>query len=156
MELSIERIEILLLIAALVAMLARRLNIPYSIGLLFAGVGLALLPFAPHIELTRELLFTAFLPPLVFEAAIQIRWLDLRKELLVIIIFATAGVILSALVTAAGMHYLASWSWVGAIVFGILIAATDPVSVIAMLKHARVRGRLRLLVEAESLFNDGT
>ena len=156
MELSIERIEILLLIAALVAMLARRLNVPYSVGLVFAGVGLALLPFAPHIELTKELLFTAFLPPLVFEAAIQIRWLELRRDLLVILTFATVGVVLSALVTAGGMHYIANWSWIGAIIFGILIAATDPVSVIAMLKHAGVSGRLRLLVEAESLFNDGT
>ncbi|HXI23814.1 MAG TPA: sodium:proton antiporter [Pyrinomonadaceae bacterium] len=156
MTLSIERIEILLLIAALVAMLARRLNIPYSIGLVFAGVGLALLPFTPHIELTKELLFTAFLPPLVFEAAIQIRWLELRRDLLIILTFATVGVVLSAVVTAAGMHYIANWSWIGAIIFGILIAATDPVSVIAMLKHAGVSGRLRLLVEAESLFNDGT
>src|ERR1051325_518543 len=156
MTLSIERVEILLLIAALVAMLARRLNIPYSIGLVFAGVGLALLPFAPHVELTRELLFTAFLPPLVFEAAIQIRWRELRRDLLVILTFATAGVVFSAVVTAAGMHYVANWSWIGAIIFGILIAATDPVSVIAMLKHAGVSGRLRLLVEAESLSNDGT
>ena len=156
MTLNIERIEVLLLIAALVAMLARRLNIPYSIGLVLAGLALAFVPFAPNIELTRELLFTAFLPPLIFEAAIQIRWRDLRKDLLLILIFATVGVILSASVTAAGMHYAAQWSWIGAIMFGILIAATDPVSVIAMLKHAGISGRLRLMIEAESLFNDGT
>jgi len=156
MTLNIERIEVLLLIAALVAMLARRLNIPYSIGLVLAGLALAFVPFAPNIELTRELLFTAFLPPLIFEAAIQIRWRDLRKDLLLILIFATVGVILSASVTAAGMHYVAQWSWIGAIMFGILIAATDPVSVIAMLKHAGISGRLQLMIEAESLFNDGT
>jgi CPA1 family monovalent cation:H+ antiporter len=54
------------------------------------------------------------------------------------------------------MHYAAQWSWIGAIMYGILIAATDPVSVIAMLKHAGISGRLRLMIEAESLFNDGT
>src|SRR5260370_32792218 len=54
------------------------------------------------------------------------------------------------------MHYFASWQWASALVFGALIAATDPVSVIATFREAKAHGRLRLLVEAESLFNDGT
>ncbi len=156
MGLSIERIEILLLIAAVVAMLARRLHVPYSVGLVLAGVTLALLPFSPNIVLTKQLVFTAFLPPLIFEAAFQLRWRELRKDLLVILTLATVGVALSAAATAIGMHYLAQWTWISAIVFGVLIAATDPVSVIAMFKDAKVHGRIRLLVEAESLFNDAT
>jgi Na+:H+ antiporter len=154
--LTIERIEILLLIAAVVAMLARRLRVPYSIGLVIAGIGLALIPFAPHIQLTKELIFTAFLPPLLFEAAFFIHWRELRKDFSVILVLATIGVALSAGVTAIGMHFLAHWEWTGALVFGILIAATDPVSVIAAFKEAGARGRIRLLVEAESLFNDCT
>jgi CPA1 family monovalent cation:H+ antiporter len=156
MGLSIERIEILLLIAAVVAMLARRLHVPYSVGLVIAGIALALSPFAPNVVLTKQLVFTAFLPPLIFEAAFQIPWRELRKDLPVILMFATVGVLLAATATAAGMHYLARWSWISAAVFGVLIAATDPVSVIAMFKDARVHGRIRLLVEAESLFNDAT
>jgi len=74
----------------------------------------------------------------------------------VILTLATVGVFLSAAVTAIGMHYLAQWGWQSAILFGVLIAATDPVSVIATFKEAGVHGRLRLLVEAESLFNDST
>jgi CPA1 family monovalent cation:H+ antiporter len=154
--LSIERIEILLLIAAVVAMLARRLHVPYSVGLVFAGIALALLPFSPNIELTKQLVFTAFLPPLIFEAAFQLRWAELRKDLLVIVTLATIGVVLSAAATAIGMRYLAQWTWISAIVFGVLIAATDPVSVIATFKDAKAPGRVRLLVEAESLFNDAT
>lgn len=154
--LSIERIEILLLIAAVVAMLARRLHVPYSVGLVFAGIALALLPFSPDIELTKRLVFTVFLPPLIFEAAFQLRWTELRKDLPVILTLATVGVLLSAAATALGMHFLAQWTWVSAIVFGMLIAATDPVSVIATFKDAAVHGRIRLLVEAESLFNDAT
>jgi len=154
--LSIERIEILLLIAAVVAMLARRLHVPYSVGLVFAGIALALLPFAPNIVLTKQLVFTAFLPPLIFEAAFQLRWRELRKDLPVILTLATVGVALSAAATAIGMHYLAQWTWITAIVFGVLIAATDPVSVIATFKDMKVPGRVRLLVEAESLFNDAT
>jgi monovalent cation:H+ antiporter, CPA1 family len=156
MGLSIERIEILLLIAAVVAMLARRLRVPYSVGLVFAGIALALLPFSPNVILTKQLVFTVFLPPLIFEAAFQLRWPELRKDLPVIVTLATLGVLLSAAAIAIGMHFLARWTWISAIVFGMLISATDPVSVIATFKDAKVHGRVRLLVEAESLFNDGT
>jgi monovalent cation:H+ antiporter, CPA1 family len=156
MGLNIETIEILLLVAAVVAMLARRLRVPYSIGLVFAGIALAVLPFTPNVELTKQLIFTAFLPPLIFEAAFQLSWRELRKDLPVVLTLATVGVLLSAVVTALGMHYLARWSWISASVFGVLIAATDPVAVIAMFKDSKVLGRIRLLVEAESLFNDAT
>lgn len=154
--LNIETIEILLLIAAVVAMLARRLHVPYSIGLVFAGIALAVLPFSPNVELTKQLVFTAFLPPLIFEAAFQLNWRELRKDLPVVMTLATLGVLFSAAATATGMHYLAHWGWISASVFGVLIAATDPVAVIAMFKDSKVHGRIRLLVEAESLFNDAT
>ena len=154
--LTIEQIEVLLLVAAVVAMFARRLRVPYSIGLVIAGIGLALLPFTPRVELTKALIFTAFLPPLIFEAAIHLRWRDLRKDLSVILVLATLGVLLAASMTGAGMHYLVHWNWLAAIIFGVLIAATDPVSVIATFKDIGVKGRVRLLVEAESLFNDCT
>ncbi len=156
MGFNIQTIELFLLIAALVAMLARRLRLPYSVGLVIAGIGLAFLPFSPDIELTKRLLFTLFLPPLIFEAAFHLRWAELRKDLLVIVTLATVGLLLSAATTTIGMHYLARFEWISAAVFGVLIAATDPVSVIATFKEANVHGRVRLLVESESLFNDGT
>jgi len=154
MKISIEYIETLLLIAAIVAMTARRLRIPYTVGLIIAGIVLAVTPFPSDIEVTKDLIFTILLPPLIYEAAIYIKWQELRRDLLVILTLATFGVLLSAAVTVAGMHYLAKWDWQSAILFGVLIAATDPVSVIATFKEAGVHGRLRLLVEAESLFND--
>jgi CPA1 family monovalent cation:H+ antiporter len=117
---------------------------------------MALLPFSPHVELTKELLFTVLLPPLIFEAAFFLNWKLLSRDLPVVLVMATLGVFISAAVTAAGMHYLTNWQWPGALVFGALIAATDPVSVIAAFKEANVRGRLRLLIDSESLFNDGT
>jgi len=81
---------------------------------------------------------------------------QLRRDLPVIVVLATLGVVLSAGVTAAGMHYLVSWQWIDALVFGSLIAATDPVSVVATFKEAKAQGRLLVLIESESLFNDGT
>jgi CPA1 family monovalent cation:H+ antiporter len=156
MELGVASIALLLLIAAVVAILSRRLHLPYSAGLVAAGIGIALLPFAPSISLTRELLFTALLPPLIFEAAFYLSWKDLRKDFQIVVVLATLGVILSAAITAAGMHYFAHWEWLSALVFGILIAATDPVSVIATFKEAQAHGRLLLLIESESLLNDAT
>ena len=156
MNLSIEFIQTLLLIAAIVAMTVRRLKIPYTIGLMLTGIVLAITPFpTDDIDITKDLIFTIFLPPLIYEAAIYIKWQELRRDLIVILTLATIGVLISAAITAAGMHYLANWGWQSAILFGVLIAATDPVSVIATFKEAGVHGRLRLLVEAESLFNDG-
>ncbi len=156
MVITIERVEFLLLIAALVAMVARRVRIPYTAILVIVGIALSLFSFAPEMDLSKELIFTVLLPPLIFEATLFIRWRDLIHNMPVILMFATIGVILSALLTSLGMFYLAKWTWQSAALFGILIAATDPVSVIAAFKDAGVHGRLRLLVEAESLFNDAT
>jgi len=156
MELTVQVGVLLLLIGAVVAMLTRRLRLPYSVGLVAAGIILAILPFAPKVSLTKELIFTALLPPLLFDAAFYIHWEQLRRDLSVIVVLATLGVLMSACVTTIGMHYLARWQWLGALAFGVLIAATDPVSVIATFKEARAHGRLLVLIEAESLLNDGT
>jgi CPA1 family monovalent cation:H+ antiporter len=137
-------------------MLTRRLRLPYSAGLVAAGMGLAVLPFSPTVQLTKELLFKALLPPLIFEAAFHLDWKQLRRDMPVVLALASLGVVLSAAVTAAGMYYVAHWDPLSCAVFGILIAATDPVSVIATFREAGARGRLAVLVEAEALFNDGT
>lgn len=151
----LERIEILMLIAALTAMMAKRLRLPYTVGLLAAGLLLAMANLGTGLTLTKDLVFTAFLPPLVFEAAYYIRWDELKRDLAPVVTFASLGVLVSAGATTLGMHFGAGWDWTTAAVFGSLIAATDPVSVIATFKEAGVHGRLRLVVEAESLLNDG-
>lgn len=156
MELNIERIELLLLIAAFVAIVARRIRLPYTVGLVLAGIGLTLFPHMAYLTLTKELIFQVFLPPLIFEAAFQMEWNLVRRDLAVTMTLATLGVLLATGVTALGVHVLLGWEWPPAILLGVLLSATDPVSVIATFKEAGVRGRLQMLVEAESLFNDGT
>ena len=156
MELTVQNGAFLLLIAVVVAMLTQKLDLPYSAGLVAAGIGLAFFRFSPEVALTKDLLFTVLLPPLIFQAAFYIDWRRLRVELGVVVVLATLGVVLSAGITTVGMHYFAKWQWISAAAFGVLIAATDPVSVIATLREAGARGRLPLLLEAESLFNDGT
>jgi CPA1 family monovalent cation:H+ antiporter len=153
---TVVQIEFLLLVAATVAITARRLRLPYSAGLVLAGFGLAFLPFGLQTPLTKDLIFSVFLPPLIFEASLYIRWRELRRDLPLLLVLVTVGMMVSAALTATGMHFLIGWEWPGAVLFGALIAATDPVSVIATFKETGVHGRLRMLAEAESIFNDGT
>ena len=152
---SLAPIGVLLLVACLIAMLSRRLGLPYIVGLVVAGFGIALLPNAPALPLSRGLIFNVLLPPLVFEAALQLEWRRFRGELPLTLTLAFAGVAIAAAVVAAGMHYAAGWSWIGAAMFGMLIAATDPVSVIAAFREMRAEKRLSMVVESESLLNDG-
>ena len=149
-------IGLILLVACIVAMVSQRSRLPYNVGLVTAGILLALLPMGVAIPLSPDSIFTIFLPPLIFEAALQICWPAFRRNLSIIVSLAVPGAICSAGLVAVGMHLLIGWGWLGAGMFGFLIAATDPVSVIATFKELKVAPRLRLLVEAESLLNDGT
>ncbi|MES2137351.1 MAG: cation:proton antiporter, partial [Pseudomonadota bacterium] len=78
-----------------------------------------------------------------------------RGELPLTLVLAFAGVAIAAAVVAGGMHWLVGWSWIGAALFGVLIAATDPVSVIAAFREMRCEPRVSMVVESESLLNDG-
>src|SRR5689334_4505055 len=152
---SLAPIGVLLLVACLIAILSRRLGLPYIVGLVAAGFLVALLPNSPQVPLSRELIFNVLLPPLVFEAALQLEWKRFRAELPLTLTLAFLGVAIAAAVVALGLRNLAGWSWQGAALFGVLIAATDPVSVIASFRELRVQARVSMVVEAESLLNDG-
>ena len=145
----------LLLIVSLVAIVVRRLRIPYTVALVV--VGLVITFQQPiEIELTPELILALFVPPLVFEAAFHIDFRRLRDSLAPILVLAVPGVMLTTalvgLIVAAGANLPLST----ALVFGALISATDPVAVVAVFRALGVPRRLGVLVEGESLFNDGT
>ncbi|QNM82668.1 cation:proton antiporter [Sphingomonas sabuli] len=154
-EIPFMTIGLLLLVASLIAIGTRRIGLPYSVGLVAAGLAIAMIPDTPELPLSRELIFNVFLPPLVFEAALQLNWKKFRRELPVTLLLSFGGVAIATAVVAAGMHYLAGWSWIGAALFGTLIAATDPVAVIAAFKEMHAEKRLAIVVESESLLNDG-
>ena len=153
---TVSEIGFLLLVACVAAILSRRLHLPYSVGLVAAGIALALFGTGPGLALTPELILKVLLPPLIFEGALQLPWKGFRADLLVTLTLAFPGTLIGGAVVAAGLHLLLGWSWLGAALFGALIAATDPVSVIAAFRKLRVPPRLSLLVESESLLNDGT
>jgi CPA1 family monovalent cation:H+ antiporter len=154
-EVPLLPIGILLLVACLIAMVSRRIGLPYSVGLVAAGLAIALIPNTPEFPLSRDLIFNILLPPLVFEAALQLPWRSFRRELPVVLTLAFFGVALAAAIVASGMHFGLGWSWLGALLFGVLISATDPVAVIAAFKEMNAEKRLCMLVESESLLNDG-
>src|SRR5436305_9649584 len=103
---SLAPIGVLLLAACLIAMLSRRLGLPYIVGLVVAGFLIALLPNSPDLPLSRELIFNVLLPPLVFEAAMQLDWHRFRGELPLTLALAFLGVAIAAGVVAAGMHWI--------------------------------------------------
>jgi CPA1 family monovalent cation:H+ antiporter len=145
----------LLLIVSLVAIAVRRLKVPYTVALVI--VGLLLTTQQPvDINLTPELILALFVPPLVFEAAFHIRFSELRRSLPTILLFAIPGVIISTLIVAGIVSRGTALALPAALVFGALISATDPVAVVALFRSLGVPRRLQLLVEGESLFNDGT
>jgi len=144
----------LLIIAVLVALAARRLRLPYTVGLVVIGIVLAATQSALHMTLTREFVFEFILPPLLFEAAINIHWHELQRDLAIVLSLAVFGTLIAAGLITAGLVAI-GWPLKSAVMFGILIAATDPVAVIAMFKDNQITGRLRLLTESEALFNDG-
>jgi CPA1 family monovalent cation:H+ antiporter len=145
----------LLAIAIVVAIAARQFRLPYTVGLVIVGAILTLSKpgFVPH--LTHDLIFDLLLPPLLFEAALSMSWRELQRDFFPITVLATLGTVIAACVVTGGMVWLLDWPAPSALVFGVLIAATDPVAIIAMFKDNKLKGRLCLLVEGESLLNDG-
>ena len=154
--LSTETIVIeLLLVVTVVALVVRRFNVPYTVALVVVGLLLTLQSPA-NINLTPELILALFVPPLVFEAAFHINFQDLRRNLPNILILAVPGVLLTTLIVGGVLALGAGLGLASALVFGALIAATDPVSVVAIFRTLGVPKRLSVLIEGESLFNDGT
>ncbi len=154
---------LLFVVATAVAIIVQRLAIPYTVALVLTGLGLGVLHVfqAPH--LTQALLFHVLLPGLVFEAAFHIEFTQFWRNRLAITSLAIPGVVAAIVLTALILtpavnllHFTADFSWKYALVFGALISATDPIAVVAIFKHLGVPQRLAVLLEGESLLNDGT
>lgn len=153
---------ILFAIATGVAITARRFRIPYTAGLVLAGLLFGALHLVTPPHLTHELLFAVFLPGLIFEAAFNIDGGEVRKSWKTIGTLAIPGVVVAILLTglgtAAAMRGFGGGGFgiQDGLVFGALVVATDPIAVVALFQRLRVPKRLETLVEGESLLNDGT
>ncbi len=145
----------LVLIAFVVSLAARRLRVPYALALVMTGLVIGFGRLMPQVHLEPSLIFTVFLPPLLFEAAIHLRLGELRRNWAPIAIYALAGTLASTFLVGTLASLLLHLPLATALVFGALISATDPISVLAIFKRLGAGRRLTLIMEAESLFNDG-
>lgn len=145
----------LLLVVSLVALVVRRLRVPYTVALVIAGL---LITFGEKMEinLTPELILSLFVPPLVFEAALHLEYKRLRENMWTILALAVPGVLMTTVIVALVVSGGLGLTLKTGLVFGALIAATDPVAVVALFRQLGAPKSLTMLVEGESLFNDGT
>lgn len=153
----------LLTVAMLAASIGRNLPVPYTVFLVVIGMVLsALADNIPALDplqsfqLTPDLVFFIFLPALIFESALTLDARQLLKDIAPIFVLAAPALLISTALIGFGV-----WAYMGldltlALLFGALIAATDPVAVVALFKELGAPARLTTLVEGESLFNDAT
>ena len=156
---QVEILILLLIVTLIVALLSRLMRIPYTLLLVIIGflVGIVgLLSFLPHEHLDPNLVLYIFIPALLFEGAWNADLDRLEAEWLPIILLVIPGVVLSIFVVAVALHVGIGLEWLLALLVGTIVAPTDPVAVIALFQQLGVPDRLRVLVEGESIFNDGT
>lgn len=153
---SIAAFVALLLTAAAIAVLVRRVPVPYVTALAVVGAVVGLAAGGHRPALTSSVILFIVLPGLLFESAFNIPWSQLRRDLVPIIVLATLGVALTTLVIAVVGHAVLGLPTPIAILFGAAVAPTDPVAIVAVFRRLGVPARLTTIVEAESLLNDGT
>jgi monovalent cation:H+ antiporter, CPA1 family len=142
--------------AAIVALLVRRIAIPYTVALVVLGLGATTLLPGERFQVTPELVLLVLVPGLVFEAALRIEIGDLRTSFGGVVLLAVPGVLVTAAIVATILNIATGLRFDLGFVVGAMVAATDPVAVISTFRQLGSPRRLATLIEAESLFNDGT
>ncbi|MCB9136061.1 MAG: sodium:proton antiporter [Anaerolineales bacterium] len=178
------QIEIVFLIFILISTLVaiairvRKIKLPYTVALVLVGLGISAINDIPLLAEFRAFLFPVtqqteqiqtlissisieevvlalFVAPLVFEASLHLNWTHLRKDLLPVLLLAVPGVLVASFIVGWIIAKTTEIPIELAVAFGALISATDPVAVIAFFRSLGVSKRLAILVEGESLINDG-
>lgn len=153
---GIEILMVLLMVASAVGFALKWVRLPYSVALVIVGLLIGSSHLFPRVEMTPELILFVCLPALLFEASWNIRLNELKKIWKPVSAFATVGVVISMFITGAILAHFCGLPWQAALLFGSMTAATDPISVLALFRKLGLEKRLSLMLEGESLFNDGT
>lgn len=152
---GVEDVVILLIAAAVVAVIASWVKLPFTLALLFLGLALGASPI-PAPVLSSDVVLLLFLPPLLFEAAFVIDPRSLWNFRVAVATLAVVGVFLATVVTGTVVHWGLQLPWVVALLFGAMVAATDPVAVLSTFRSLGASRRLTVILEGESLFNDAS
>jgi monovalent cation:H+ antiporter, CPA1 family len=146
----------LMCLAVVTRLVSRRAAVPYAVLLAVVGIGVGLLPGIPRHEISENLILLVFIPGLVFEAALSLDVTQLRRLVAPVLLLATVGVAATVLLIGALSHLALGLGWTDGLILGAVLAPTDPVAVVSLLRALRGPGALATLLEGESLFNDGT
>ena len=139
------------------ALVAKRLALPYPIVLTLGGIAIALIPGVPHIELRPELVFAIFLPPLLYGGGWSTDWNAFRSNFRPIGLLSTGCVLLTTVLVAVVAHAVVpEMPWAVAFVLGAIVSPTDTVASLAILQTFAIPRQLVTIIEGESLVNDAT
>lgn len=158
---SLSHVELLLLallvIVAALAVLAKRVAVPYPIVMVIGGLAFSLIPGLPHVSLDPNIVFFVVLPPLIFSAAFHISWREFRNNMVAILMLAFGLVGFTVYAVAAFSRWtLPGFDWRLGLVLGSVVAPTDPLSATSTARRLGIPRKITDLLEAESLVNDGS
>lgn len=157
---AVSRFELILLLMAVIVLLdlvARRLNLPRAAALILGGIGFALIPGTPDIELDPDLVLVLFLPPLLMSSAWFTSWRDFRADIRIILQLAVGAVFFTTLVVGVVTHLvMPSLPWAACFALGAIVSPPDSVAAKAVLSKLPLPPRVIVLLEGESLVNDAS
>src|SRR5580693_4968525 len=147
---------LLLAVISLVGVIAKRLQIPAAILLVITGVGLALIPGLPSLQLAPDLVLLLVLPPIIYWDAVKMSWKEFRFNLRPIALLAIGCVLFTTVAVAAVTHWLLGFPWAVGFVLGAIISPPDSVAPLAIARRMQLPRRLLVVLEGEGLANDAT
>ena len=156
MTLTMGTLLFMLAVLAAAAVIAQRLKTAPSILLVIAGIGMALIPGLPRIQLAPEVVLLVILPPLIYSAGVSMSWREFRFNLRPIALLAFGCVVFTTCAVAIATHYLLNFDWAIGFVLGAIIAPPDVVAPLAIARRLALPRRLLVVLEGEGLANDAT
>jgi CPA1 family monovalent cation:H+ antiporter len=152
----VQTLMFMVAVLAGVAVAARRLNVSPSILLVAAGIGMALIPGLPKIELAPEVVLLVILPPLIYSAGVAMSWREFKFNLRPIALLAVGCVLFTTCMIAVTAHYLLGFDWAVGFLLGAIISPTDVVAPLAIARQLGLPRRIVVVLEGEGLANDAT
>jgi monovalent cation:H+ antiporter, CPA1 family len=144
-------------LATVLGLVSRRARmLPYPVVLAAAGIAVGLLPGGSFPRVGPDVILLAFVPGLVFEAALTLELPELRQRIVSVSLLATVGVALTVVLIGTLTHMLLGFSWASGFLVGAILSTTDPIAVVTLLRRMNAPKGLAAILEGESLFNDGT
>jgi CPA1 family monovalent cation:H+ antiporter len=152
-----ELFVLLFMVVAAIVVIARKLQVPYPVFLVLAGLALSFIPHLPSVRLNPDLVFYFLLPPLLYPVALFTSWRDFRRNLRPILLLAIGLVLITMTTIAYVAHALIpDLPWAAAFALGAIVSPPDAVAATAVIRRLSVPPRIETILEGESLVNDAT